>query len=295
MKITLAPALLLAAALAALAADPAPPQPDLRAFASTPTLVDEYVIGSHDLLAISVFDLKEFDREVRVGDDGSISLPLLGQVAVGGLTPRQAEETIGGLLQEKELLKNPQVSVLVKEFVSRRVFVQGAVSKPGPVELLGQKSLLDVLGEAGGLNDRAMMKIIVSRPFAKPGEERIEVDAERLVYQGDPLANLMVQPGDIIVVPYEQPFKVFVTGAVARPGAVEFKSDELMTVLQAVTSAGGPTDRANESRVQIIRRTDGKNGAQQLFKVNLKRIKRGKIPDIPLQRNDIVVVSESFF
>ena len=198
--------------------------PDTSAFTAPPGRGEEYVIGANDLLEIKFFELAELGRDVRVSTDGTISLPLLGQVPVAGLTPRQAEESIAKLLQERELLKNPQVTVLVKEFVSRRVSVQGAVSKPGMIDLLGQRTLLDVIGEAGGLVERAMMKIYVIRPFGKPGEERIEIDAEKLVYQGDPMANLLVQPGDIIMIPYEQPFKLFVNGAVQRPGPVDFKS-----------------------------------------------------------------------
>ena len=277
-------------------ANPAPqpvPTPDTKAFAAPPTRVDDYVVGPNDLLDIKVFELSQLDRTVRVTKDGTISLPLLGQVPVGGLTPRGVEEKIAQMLRDGNLVRDPQVSVFVQEFVSRRVFVQGAVSKPGIINLLGDRTLLDVVGEAGGLIDRAGTRIYVVRPFASGGAERIEVDAERLVYQGDPSANLRVQPGDIVMVPYEQVFKVFVNGAVSRPGPVEYAGGEPMTVLQAVTAAGGGNDRANESRVQIIRRMP--DGSKQLFKVNLKRVKRGKDEDMLLQRNDIVVVPESFF
>jgi len=302
--LALAAAALAAAAVPVLAQEaskapapaPAPqpvPTPDTKAFAAPPTRVDDYVVGPNDLLDIKVFELSQLDRTVRVTKDGTISLPLLGQVPVGGLTPRGVEEKIAQMLRDGNLVRDPQVSVFVQEFVSRRVFVQGAVSKPGIINLLGDRTLLDVVGEAGGLIDRAGTRIYVVRPFAAGGAERIEVDAERLVYQGDPSANLRVQPGDIVMVPYEQVFKVFVNGAVSRPGPVEYAGGEPMTVLQAVTAAGGGNDRANESRVQIIRRMP--DGSKQLFKVNLKRVKRGKDEDMLLQRNDIVVVPESFF
>ena len=276
------------------AAAQTPPVTDTKVFATPPPRTEDYVIGANDKLEIKVFELGQLDRTVRVTSDGTISLPLLGEVQIGGVTPRQAEETIARMLQEKKMVINPQVSVQVLEFISRRVYVQGAVvGKGGYYELLGDRTLLDVLGEAGGLQKDADKRIFVNRPFAKAGEERIVVDAERLFYQGDPLANVQIQPGDIITVPFAQEFKVFVNGAVKNPGPVNYQSYESMTVLQAVTAAGGATDRANESKIQVIRRHA--DGTKQLFKVNLKRIKRGKDEDMILERNDIVVVPESFF
>ncbi len=273
-------------------APPAPPVADPRVF-GPPSPADEYEVGQNDLLEIKVFELPQLDRTVRVTSDGTISLPLLGEVAVGGLTTQQAEEAIAQLLQDKKLVRDPQVSVFVSQAVSRRVFVQGAVFKPGDIVLLGARTLLDVIGEAGGLNDRAGRRIFVLRPFGGPGEDRVEIDAEQLIYEGDPAANIQVVPGDVIVVPYEQEYHIFVNGAVAKPGPVPFKSWEQMTLLQAVTAAVGATDRANESKVQVIRRHE--NGAKEIFKVNLKRIKKGKAEDMLLERNDIVVVPESFF
>jgi polysaccharide biosynthesis/export protein len=286
---------LLAAALVCLSFLAAPAaRAESAANAAPPAAhAQDYMIGANDKLDIRVFELQQLDRTVRVTSDGTISLPLLGEVQVGGLTPRQAEETIARMLQDKKMVLNPQVSVQVVDFVSRRVYVQGAVPKPGTFDLLGDRTLLDVIGEAGGLLKEADRKIFVSRPFAKAGEERIVIDAEKLFYQGDPLANMQIQPGDIITIPFRQDFKVFVNGAVQRPGPVEYLSHEMMTLLQAVTAAGGASDRANESKVQIIRRLP--DGTKRVFKVNLKRIKHGKDEDMLLERNDIVVVPESFF
>ena len=293
MKPTLPLLLLLALSGSAPFAQTGAPPADTRLFAAPPAHTEDYVIGANDKLDIKVFELNQLDRVVRVTSDGTISLPLLGAVQVGGLTPRQAEEAIARMLQEKKMLLNPQVSVQVLEFVSRRVYVQGAVPHPGNLDLLGDRTLLDVLGEAGGLMKEADKRIIVNRPFAKTGEERIVVDAEKLFYQGDPLVNVQIQPGDVITVPFAQDYRVYVNGAVQKPGPVEYRSYETMTVLQAVTAAGGGTDRASEGAVQVIRRLP--DGTKKLFKVNLKKIKKGKAEDMILERNDIVVVPESFF
>ncbi len=270
-----------------------PKTTDTRAFATPPDKADDYVLGPNDKLEIKFFEQEQLDRHVRITPDGTISLPLLGEVHIGGLTPRQAEEAIAKEYRDREFLKNPQVSVFVEEYVSRRVYVQGAVHQPGLIDLIGDRTLLDVLGQVGGLNENADRRIIVNRPFAKPGEERVVVDAQKLFYDGDPLANMQVQPGDIITVPFQQEYHVYVNGAVRNPGEVKYKSWESLTILQAVTAAGGGNDRANESKVQVIRKLE--NGTQRVFKVNLKKVKRGKAEDMVLERNDVVYVPESFF
>jgi polysaccharide export outer membrane protein len=167
------------------------------------------------------------------------------------------------------------------------------VDKPGLYPMFGPKTLLEMIGEAGGLNDRAGKKIIVQRPYAASGQDRVEIEIEDLVYAGNPLLNVPLQPGDIVMVPYLQEVRVYVNGAVRNPGMYKFPVDQEATVLQAVTAAGGATDRANESRVNIVRRHE--DGTRQVFKVNLNRVKKGKEEDILLKENDIVVVPESFF
>jgi len=302
----LASALALPLAGAAPQTQPAPPPastparpatPPAKAvpspFAMPPTSDQDYSIGAQDVLEIREYQLKDLDVTRRVDNDGSVTLPLLGKVAVGGLNPQQAEEEIAQLLRERDLVKNPQVTVNIKEYVSRRVSIQGAVDKPGLYPMFGPKTLLEMIGEAGGLNDRAGKKIIVQRPYAGSGQDRVEVDIEELVYEGNPLLNVPLQPGDIVMIPYLQEVRVYVNGAVRNPGMYKFPVDQEATVLQAVTAAGGATDRANESRVNIVRRHE--DGTRQVFKVNLNRVKKGKEEDILLEENDIVVVPESFF
>ncbi|MDQ7006455.1 MAG: polysaccharide biosynthesis/export family protein [Acidobacteriota bacterium] len=253
----------------------------------------DYVIGAYDLVEIQVFELQQLTRKVRVAEDGTISLPLLGKITIGGLTPQEAEQHIGDLLREGDLVREPQVTVFVEKMVSRQITIQGAVKDPGPYPILGQKTLLDMIGEAGGLVNQAGNKIIILRPFATGGEDRIEIDAERLVFEGDPLTNILLHPGDIVMVPYLQQVRIYVNGAVRTPGAKEFPSDESITLLQAITAAGGTTDRANERRVTVIRRLE--DGTKRMFKLNLKKIKKGRADDMVLEKNDIVYVPESIF
>ena len=251
----------------------------------------DYKIGRQDLLELRVFDLKELDQTVRVADDGSITLPLLGRLQVAGLTKGELEGLIARLLEEK-YVRNPQVTIFVKEYESKKVAVSGAVKKPDTYEMLGDKTLLEMISLAGGLDRDLGKEIVIFRP-EEDGTKRIAIDLDKLVYQADPALNVAVLPGDIVYVPSVEKVRIFVTGAVKSPNLYEVPRSEPVTVLKAVTLAGGTTDRASQSKVQIIR--TGPDGQRQTIPVNLKKVKRGKAEDPVLQKDDLVLVPESFF
>jgi polysaccharide export outer membrane protein len=251
----------------------------------------DYRIGRQDLLDLRVFDLKELDQTVRVADDGSITLPLLGRLDAAGLTKGELEALIAKLLEER-YVRNPQVTIFVREYQSKRVAVSGAVKKPDTYEMLGDKTLLEMISLAGGLDHDLGKEIIIFRP-QEGGTQRIAVDLDQLVYEADPSLNVAVLPGDIVYVPSVEKVRIFVTGAVRNPNLYEVPRSEPVTVLKAVTLAGGTTDRAAESKVQIIR--TGPDGRRESIAVNLKKVKRGKVDDPVLQKDDLVLVPESFF
>ncbi|MGH9464639.1 MAG: polysaccharide biosynthesis/export family protein, partial [Thermoanaerobaculia bacterium] len=257
--------------------------------------LDAYHLGPDDVITVDVFSTDELDHKGRVLADGTISLPLLGNFPVAGLTLPEAETKIAEILRERQILVDPRVSVYVEEFKSLAVYVQGAVKEPGSYQLVGAKRLLDVLGEAGGLlgggEERAGDTIFLLRSSAE-GQERIEIDVERLITLGDLSLNLPLRPADTVIVPYAEKVRVYVSGAVEEPGPVEYLSSDGITVLQAVTAAGGPTERANIGRVHILRRLP--DGTQERIEADLKKIQRGKASDVPLHENDVVVVNEWF-
>jgi len=252
----------------------------------------DYRVGRQDLLEIRVFDVDELNQTVRVADDGSITMPLLGRLLVGGLTKTELEQKIATLLEER-FVRDPQVTVFIKDYESKRIAVSGAVKNPGTYEMLGSKTLLEMLSMAGGLDRDLGQEIIIFRTLPDGTTKRIPVDLERLVYQADPSLNLRVIPGDIIYVPTVEKMRIFVSGAVKQPDAYEVPRDEPITVLKAVTLAGGTTDRAASKKVQIMR-TD-EDGSRVTLVVNLRKIQRGKIEDPLLRKGDIVLVPESFF
>ena len=298
----------LAALPASLAADTPPPTPEPEVLEARPiegrltppaappmAFVkkggSDYRIGRQDLLEIHVFDLKELDQTVRVSDDGSISLPLLGRLQVAGLSKGELEELIARLLEER-FVRNPQVTIFVKEYQSKRVAVSGAVKKPDTYEMLGDKTLLEMISLAGGLDKDLGKEIIIFRA-TDDGTQRISIDLDKLVYEGDPSLNVPVVPGDIVYVPAVEKIRIFVTGAVRNPNLYEVPRSEPVTVLRAVTLAGGTTDRASQSKVQVIR--SDAEGKRVTISVNLKKVKRGKAEDPVLMKDDLVLVPESFF
>jgi len=253
----------------------------------------DYRVGRQDLLEIRVFDLEQLNQTVRVADDGSITLPLLGRLAVAGLSKSELEALIARLL-EARYVRDPQVTIFVKEYESKKVAVSGAVKKPGTYEMLGEKTLLEMISLAGGLDKEMGKQIIIFRRDVENATRRISVDLERLVYDADPSLNLAVAPGDIIYVPAVETVRIFVSGAVRNPNLYEVPRSEPVTVLKAITIAGGTTDRAAEGRVQVIR-TDPATGARTTLAVDLKKVKKGKAEDPLLEKDDLVLVPEAFF
>jgi len=252
----------------------------------------DYRIGRQDLLEIEVFGVDELTQTVRVADDGSITMPLLGRLAVAGLTKSELEALIARLL-EARFVRDPQVTVFVKEYESKKVAVTGAVKRPGSFEMLGAKTLLEMISLAGGLDNDLGREIYIFRRQPEGGSKRIPIDLERLVYAADPALNLPIEPADIIYVPTMEKVRIFVSGAVKKPDVYEVPRHEPVTVLKAVTLAGGTTDRAAEKKVQIMR--DRPDGSRVSLTVNLRRIKRGRAEDPILAEGDIVLVPEAFF
>ncbi len=263
-------------------------------FVSLPAGVNagsDYRIGRQDLLEITVFDLEELDQTVRVSEDGSITMPLLGRMEIAGLTKTELEDLIAKLLGEK-YVRDPQVTVFIREYESKKVAVTGAVKKPGTYEMLGSKTILEMLSLAGGLDSDLGKELFIFRESEDGGSIRIPVELEGLVYAADPALNFTVLAGDIIYVPTVEKVRIFVTGAVSKPDLYEVPRSEPVTVLKAITLAGGTTDRAAEKRIVVYRYTGGERIS---FLVNLRLIKRGKAEDPVLQKDDLVLVPESFF
>ena len=258
-----------------------------------PSFVREYRIGPKDLLEITVFELPDLNQTVRVSEDGTITLPLLKQVKVDGLTKDELEQRISSLLEEK-YLQNPRVSVFIKEYQSKLVAVIGAVENPGMYELIGRLTLLQMISKAGGFKESVSNQIFVLREGEKGATESIAIDLDDLMVNGNPKLNILLQPNDVINVPVDKLMSVYVFGAVRNPGKIEVKMSKRITLLQAVGNAGGLADGAKQSGIRL-KRIDRRTGKENEMKVNLGDIIKGKKRDIELQEGDVIIVPEGFW
>jgi len=252
----------------------------------------DYRIGPKDLLDISVFGLDELSKTVRVSEEGKITFPPLGEIEVEGLTKVELEKTLSQLLEEK-YLQNPQVTVFIREYQSKRVSVLGAISNPGPYELLGRQTLLQIISQAGGITNEAGNEIIVIRQHDDGASTSLKISIDDLILKGDARLNIPLQLNDVINIPIDKIVNIYVFGQVRRPGALGVRRSNIPTLLQAIGQAGGFSERASKSKV-LIKRIDD-DGKEVRIKVNVKSIIKGKTKDIQLLENDVVIVPETVF
>ena len=259
---------------------------------------------------ISVFEAPEMNCTVRVSANGDISFQLLGAVHAAGLTPRELETVLQGLLR-RTYMKDPHVGVFLQELQSHPISVVGALKTPGVFQIREARSLIEVLSMAGGLSDDAGDTVLIMRgaanvPFPQPGDvparasasqptaegrkEITEINLKKLLDSADSSMNVMVRPGDIVKVP--RAGIVYVVGEVQKPGGFVLQNNENISVLQALALAEGPTHTSAISRARLIR-TDPATGKRTETPLNLGRIFSGKAPDEILQPKDIVFVPNS--
>jgi polysaccharide export outer membrane protein len=241
-------------------------------------------IGSGDLLDIQVFNVPDMTQTVRVSDGGDASVNLLGPVHLAGLTIQDAQATLAQKFSDGHFLVNPQVAIMVREYVTQGVSVLGQVEHPGVYPVLGRRTVFDVLAEAGGITQAAGNKVSVTR--ATDGSEHIVALSGQ---KTDSLSSdLVLEPGDKIVVP--RAGIVYVIGDVNRPGGFVMQNDGHLTLLQAFSMAMGGRRTASLNSVRLIRK--GPNGYIEKT-LQVKKVLTGKEQDQPLQADDILWVPTS--
>jgi polysaccharide export outer membrane protein len=159
--------------------------------------------------------------------------------------------------------------------------------------MLGPRTLLQVLAQAGGLTQDAGADLHVIRRGADGREETLRIPVNDLLVSRDPALNVPVQPGDVISAPLDRPVYIYVDGAVKTPGRIEQLASRPITLLQAIAKAGGATERANLRTIQILRQSP--DGTQTIVEANVKKIRKGQEPDPVLGEGDVVVIPETFF
>ncbi|MBI2187977.1 MAG: SLBB domain-containing protein [Acidobacteria bacterium] len=251
--------------------------------------VANYIVGPQDVLAVAVWDQPNLSGKFTVDADGSFTFPLVGRVEVGGLTLRTIEELLTTRLADG-FLRNPQVNVTVDQYRSQRIYVVGEVRNPGAYTLDGHMTLIEALARAGSATPAASGEAVIVRP--QPGNHRdepllpdaaeaaeiIRVDIKDL-QSGGLARNVALQDNDTIYLPRAE--LVYVFGQVRTPGAYPLQKGT--TVLQALSLAGGVTDRGATGRIRIVRLEGAK-------KVDVKV----RLNDA-VQPGDTIVVPERFF
>jgi polysaccharide export outer membrane protein len=255
-------------------------------FAAGAAPTTEILIGSGDLLEVSVYGAPDYIKQVRVNASGEITLPLAGTVKLGGMTTAQAEVTIAKTLSDGGFFRDPKVSVIEKEFSTQGISVLGEVSKPGIYPLPGSRSLFDALSAAGGVTLRAGSVVSITHRN-DPQHQATVILSNNGKNSG--AANVPLFPGDTVMV--SKAGIVFVTGAVRTPGGYAMENAH-MTVLQAVAMAQGANPTAALDRAEVIRNS-GQGREPEEIPIQLKKILSAKAPDVNLQENDIVFIPNS--
>ena len=253
---------------------------------------NDYSIGARDILDISVFGHGELSRTVRVSENGKITFPpILGEIKVEGLTKIEVEQELSRRLAER-YIKTPRVTVFIRDYQSKKISVLGAVESPGTYDLIGYQTLLQIITQAGGFNDSAGEEIIVMR--LKPDRSYSTLKILKIdLLMGNTELNIPLQANDIINIPADETVRIFIFGQVASPGAIEVRKSKIPTLLQLIIQAGGFSDRASKGGV-MVKRVDDK-GNEEIIKVNVKDIIKGKRKDFQLKANDVIHVTQTLF
>jgi polysaccharide export outer membrane protein len=260
-----------------------------QAPAKATTAFTDYVVGPQDVLNITSYDQADLSGKFALEADGTFTYPMIGRVKAGGLTLRGVEGAIKKQLIDDGYFKNPQITVAVDTYKSQRVFIVGEVRTPGTYPLSGNTNLVEALARAGSTLPGASGDAIIvhagedaagpTLPTQTDGADIVRVNLRELENGAFEL-NTLLRDGDTIFVPRAQ--AVYVYGQVRTPGAYNLQQQST-TVLQALSLAGGVTDRGSTSRIKIIRIVDGE-----------KKELKTKLTDI-VQPGDTIVITERFF
>ncbi|HVA00133.1 MAG TPA: polysaccharide biosynthesis/export family protein [Terriglobia bacterium] len=261
----------------------------------------EYQIGPEDVLEITVFQVKDLDETVRVSNDGTIAVPLLGRIVASGLTPDQLRKELEQAYG-MNYLQNPQVSVFVKEFHAQPISIIGAVQKPGLYQITGPRSLVEALSLAGGLSSgqgaAPGKTLYVTRPGGFPNlhlvpgmqlvaPNKIEININNLLYTRGAGLDIPIRPHDVIAV--SKASVIYVAGSgVRKPGGFVLEDRDEVSVIQAMAMAEGLVPDAAKHHARIIHTKA--DGSRVDIPVDIESILKQKAPDPNLAANDILYI-----
>jgi polysaccharide biosynthesis/export protein len=240
---------------------------------------DDYVLASGDVVHITVYDHPDLATDIRVGADGEINFPLIGNIKLGGMALRKAESEIADRLDKGGFIRDPQVNINITQYRGHQVNVLGYVNHPGRFQLEKSSTVSDMLATAQGIAVTGADEVILIHRDGK-NTTRTKIDAIDLMEKGDPTVDTELKDGDVLFVPREPRYYIY--GEVQRPGT--FRVERNMTVVQALSVGGGLTPRGTQRGIRILRR-DEQGKTQEI---------NAKLED-PVEPNDVIYVKESLF
>jgi len=245
----------------------------------------DYVIGEGDSLDIAVWGVKELTFSVRVRPDGKITVPGLGDVEASGNTPAALQASLSVKL--KELVKNPIVTVTVREITNSKVYIFGGGVKSGVYDLSRRTTLLQLLCTIGEIKTADLKRAYLLR-----NGKKIKEDFYKLFINGETGDDILLESNDSLFIPLLLDKNIYVLGAVNAPKAIEYR--EGMTVMEAILDSGGFTKFADQDDI-VIQRKNGLEGVALRVKAK-KLFKDGDLSqNIGLNPGDYILVKESFF
>jgi polysaccharide export outer membrane protein len=251
----------------------------------TSAVEDQYLLGPDDKLLITVQNHPELTSHPTITSDGTINMPLLGDVKATGFTPRRFAIRLSELLGRSYLV-DPQIDIEVEEYRSQWVMVTGEVRTPQRISLRGGTRLKEALAEAGGFGENSGEIITISRRLESSGEYTV-LGVDRSEFESGS-NNPVLRHGDIVDV--GRSAWCYLQGEVNSPGRVRIERG--MTLLRALALSGGLTDWADRKQVKVLY-APGSVPQERVF--NLKRIIAGKTVDPVLKGGEVVVVNRRFF
>jgi polysaccharide export outer membrane protein len=251
------------------------------AFAQDNDRLAQYRLGAGDSIRISVFQNPNLTLETRVGEDGAITYPLIGRMALGGTTIAEAERSITRALDSGNFIREPQVTILLLQTRSAQVSVLGLVNRAGryPLDTMNTR-VSEMIAIAGGVATAGGDTAILTGERAGKSFRK-EIDIAKLFSANNHAEDIAVSGGDVIYVERAPVFYVY--GEVNRPGG--YRLERGMTLRHALARGGGPTQRGSERNLRVHRR--GADGTVQIMH-NPKL-------DEPARAEDVLHVGESIF
>lgn len=253
----------------------------------------DFKVGGYDVLDIIVYEEEDLSREaVPVSAEGYISFPLIGRLEVAGLTTSEIENLIANSLAKGQFILDAHVSVTVREYRSKQFMVLGSVKQPGAYPIKGRERVLDAISKAGGIDfEQGGKEAMIIR--TRPQEQKIviRIELSKLLKGGDQLSNLLLYDKDLLYIPKAENY--YIIGQVQNPGSYPYMEKEI-SLVEAISRAGGFTEIAARNRTRIVRVEDG---AEKIIEVQVDAITESgrKGQDVKLKPGDVIVVPESLF